>query len=675
MQFALFFAILLFTIVPTKAQYSFDFMNNGRRVALVQAQVNLNNPSVTIHFLDNSSNTTETKSVYRRALFANNPSWTLLAQNISASTLSYTDNNVLLGQQWEYQVKRMHATGVAIGYTCASLKADKTDYKGRMLLVIDNSIAIALTNEIQTLKKDLTGDGWFVEPIFVNRVNGWDGGLATVSLKQQIVAIYNNAPNNDKPTHLFLLGHIPMPRSGRDAFPPDEHDENKGARGADCYYADMDGVYTDNQTFNPGNLVTPLAINLPNDNRFDQDFIPSKLEMAFGRVDFADLNQSFNGISEIELYRRYLNKLHAYKVVSSGYYMGNRCSFNLGYDNSNDGSYRSLIPISGTDSVVQRTNNTPHPLWVKNNGPFLVYMQNLTVPSFTEWNTYGMDAVVFSSDQSYYGFGDVAETGNYSLIRALLASDTKNLVNIWTTMGINIFHQPGVGETVGYACKQIMDHNNANNILEKPAQQYDTPDWWNRTHFAYHGDPTIRLFQVLPPSNLQQQSTTNNSLHLTWNKSKDFIVGYHVYSSNTEFGKYTRITNTILLDTFYTQNSFVPGTWYMIRAVKEQKTGSGIFLNPSQGIFIETSILTNIITPASAFSIQMYPNPVKEVIYIKNPNAHLLKKLLVFNAQGKMVLAKQRNTHILNVATLPKGNYHLQLFIGTQKITLPFVKD
>jgi hypothetical protein len=675
MKFLLLQCIAMISFLNAKSQYNFDFNNNGRRVALIQANVNITTPSVTIQFLDNASNTSETKSLYRRPLFASNPSWTLLAQDITAATPSYTDNNVSIGQIWEYQVKRIHANGIAIGYTCASIKADKTDYKGRMILLIDNTITTPLANEIQSLKKDLTGDGWLVEQLNVNRLAGWDGGANVVTIKQQITMIYNNAPANDKPSHLFILGHVPMPRSGGNAYPPDEHDENKGARGADCYYADIDGVYTDNQTYNPGNLITPLATNLPNDNRFDQDFIASKLEMAFGRVDFADLNQSFNGISEIELYRKYLNKLHNYKIVANGFYMGNMCGFNFGYDNSNDGSYRSLIPISGSDSVRQRNNNESSPLWVKNNGPFLIYMQNLTVPDLNEWNTNGMDAVVFSSDQSYYGFGDVAESGGYSLIRALLASDTKNLVNIWTTTGLNIFHQPGVGETFGFSCKQIMDHNANNNILEKPVQQYDTQDWWNRTHFAYHGDPTVRFFQVLPASNLIQQASTTNALLLKWNKSKDNIIGYHVYSSSTELGKYTRLTTTPITDTFFTQPSFTVGHWYMVRAVKEQKTGSGVFLNPSQGVFVQSAIITSVVTPPSELGISIYPNPAKEFIQIKKSNTLVITTSQIQDIQGSLILTQQGNKSSINIKNLPTGKYLLVLFINNKKVVLPFVKE
>jgi hypothetical protein len=658
-----------------QAQYNFTFNFNtsGRRVALVDARVNLNTPSVTIRLLDAASNTNEPVKIYRRVLFGAAPGWTEVA-TVAPGVNSWTDNNVSSGQVWEYQVKRSYAGGVAIGYTCAALDYDKTNYRGRMILLLDSSLQTPLNTELQRLRKDLTGDGWKVEQVIAPRAAGWNSGDTVVLVKQRIKNVYDTCPTNDKPSHLFIFGYVPMPRAGRDAFPPDEHDENKGARGADCYYADLDGVYTDNQTYNPGNLVTPLAINLPNDYKWDQDFIPSRLEMAFGRVDFAGLT-SLAPATEVDLYRSYLNRLHNYRHVLNGFFMGNRTAFHFGYDNSNDGSYRSLIPITGPDSVRQYSGSNPHPLWVKNNGPFMFYMQNLLVPDINEWRTHGMDALVFSSDQSYYGFGDVPENGLYSRIRVLQALDTRCLVTIWTTMGINIFHQPGVGETFGYSCKQIMDHNSTNNILEKPSQQYDTPDWWNRTHFAYFGDPTIRFFQVRPPTNLQWQSTPDGQLRLSWSPSPDNVIGYHIYRSDSELGIYTRITGAPVTDTFDVLSNHIPNTWYMVRAVKRQQTGSGVFLNPSQGVFVQAGLVTNINQPTIT-PLQIAPNPTNGTVIIKTGGIENVQRMELHNTAGQLLWTRgalQGNT--VNIGDVPAGVYTLTIRTRKKTYRAQLVKE
>ena len=171
-----------------------------------------------------------------------------------------------------------------------------------------------------------------------------------------------------------------------------------------------------------------------------------------------------------------------------------------------------------------------------------------------------------------------------------LALDTKCLVSVWTTMAINIFHQSGIGDPAGLACKQIMDHNLINQKLEKPEQPYDTPDFWNRMHFAFHGDPSIRFFQVYPPSD-PLMTVNGQQISLQWQPSPDIrVAGYHIYKSSNEFGIYNRITANPVTETEFIIPGYQTGDWYMIRAIVFQETGSGVFINPSQGIFIQGTI-------------------------------------------------------------------------------------
>ena len=188
--------------------------------------------------------------------------------------------------------------------------------------------------------------------------------------------------------------------------------------------------------------------------------------MAFGRVDFADLTEI--STPEITLIENYLDRLSHYRNVSDGFYMGEKSAFYFGYNNSNDGSYRSLVNISKPENVFQKTDNSNHNQWVLNNGPFKIYMQNVTIPNLDDWLNYGMNATVYSSDQSYWGFGDVPQPlGVYSRIRTLLGMESKCLVALWTTMGINIFYQSCDGLSIGEAMKEIINHNEVNQYLEK----------------------------------------------------------------------------------------------------------------------------------------------------------------------------------------------------------------
>lgn len=643
-----FILILLATLLNNEANaqnYTFNYNTTGRRVCLVSSQVDLTNENVKIIFHDSLANTNEPLLVNRRKL--GTYIWNAVA-NLSAGTGHWVDTNVNTGDVWEYQVKRKNTWafgGVnydATGYTLGALLNDNTNYKGQMILLVANDIPLNLPTKYQRLKKELTNDGWYVNELIVPRATTWDSGDDVVTIKNQIQNIYTMAPSNDKPKSLFILGHVPMPRCGStNVVAPDDHSQNTGARGCDGYYADIDGIYTDTATYNPSGLSTPLAINLPNDFKWDQDFFSSEVEMAFGRIDFADLTEI--STNENTLIENYLDRLSNHKNVSSGFYMGENSAFYTGYNNSNDGSYRSLINISKPENVYQKTDNSNHNEWVQNNGPFKIYMQNITTPTISDWQTYGMNATVYSSDQSYWGFGDVPQpNGVYSRIRTLLGVNSKCLIALWTTTGLNIFHQACNGQSIGESMKAIINHNSTNQYLEKPQQQYDTQDWWNRTHFTIWGDPTLNLYQVKPISNLSLNNISNNPV-LQWSASNDNnIIGYHIYESISELGVFSKISKSLVLDTFFQIPNYVGTNWYMVKAIKSMESGCGKFLHPSLGISIQEDLVFSVTNNEYIEKTFIFPNPTNSIAYIAP--GKMINEISIVNILGQTVLKQKANS-------------------------------
>ena len=625
--------------------FDFDYGTSGRRVCLIETEVNLTTPSVTVKLLDNESNTSNNIFIYRRQLGEKN--WVQVASNLSPSTQQWTDSDVSTGDVWEYQVRRKNTWSYygsdydAIGYTIGSLGADRSDYQGQIILLVASDIVTGLSSKFLRLKKELTAEGWYVNVISVNRANSWDSGNDVTEIRSRIQDLYNNAPSDDKPKILFILGHVPMPRSGSGGYSPDGHYWHQGARGCDAYYADIDGIYTDDDEYNPDGLLNNLQSNFQDDYRWDQDFFPSDIEMAFGRVDFADLTDLYS--SEIQLIGNYLDKLSNYRNVISGYDMGDKTAFYLGsYHNSNDGSYRSLPNISKSENVYQNKTGGTHPQWVKNNGPFKVYMQNEYTPEISEWNTYGMDATVYSSDQSSWGFNDLPQEQGYlmSRIRALIGTDSKCLIALWTTSAVNIFHQAGTGLPLGLAMKEIMNHNQTNQLLEKPQQDFDSKEFWNRTLFSFTGDPAIRLYQVSPPVN-PSISVIGAETVLEWESSADEeILGYNIYESDSEFGKYSKINNSIITETSYTVSNYNSSNWYMIRAVKMQETGCGKFINPSIGVFVSKQVSTSgslRYDENKRYIGNVYPNPANEKIIVYTETESDIK---IIDLSGKVIFEK-----------------------------------
>ncbi len=666
---------LLINVLSAQIESSFDFATEGKRVCLVDVIVDLNSLSATLNFRDAALNTTDEISVYRRPLYGSGDDWILQVTGLTPGTNSWTDTNVNSGERWEYQVRRQHNNGEAIGYAVASLRYDQSDYRGQMILVVSDDYASDLSEKILRLKKDLTADGWYVNQLVVAKgnINFFDEDRV-VDVKNSITEIYNNAPSDDKPKVLFLLGSVPLPRGGQGLQAPDGHIESTGARGSDTYYADIDGIFTDTATYDIPEQTVDIIKNFPGDNRWDQDKIPSELEMAFGRVSFLRVTSGVYS-EELIMMERYLDRLHDYRYVMGGEKMGTRTAFNEnGYSNSTDASYRCLPALSGGENISQSNMSASegHNEWVADNGPFILYMSNQWIPELPGWENFGMDALVYSSDQSNFGYGDIPNNSvdnpwQASTIRRILSYESKCLIALWTTSAVNVFHQAGVGEPLGYACKFVMDHHTDNqNYKKKIPQNWDEPDWWNRTHFNFFGDPTLRLYQTIPATNLAIANTTN-VFKINWTASvDDHLVGYHVYKSDEEFGIYQKISGeTPITETDFTDPFYQEGDWYMVRAIAEQTSGSGIFLNPSQGIFVEGDLVLSAKENEINATVSIFPNPTENHFSISSDAQ--IDQLEIWDIRGKLMLsvnAASLNNQIIDINHLPKGSYLVVLYSG-----------
>ena len=73
---------------------------------------------------------------------------------------------------------------------------------------------------------------------------------------------------------------------------------------------------------------------------------------------------------------------------------------------------------------------------------------------------------------------------------------------------------------------------------------------------------------------------------LEWNASTDTeIQGYHIYRGAGPNAGFTRLTSSPVTGTSFTDNNNSAGATYMVRAVKLERSGSGTYINASQGVF------------------------------------------------------------------------------------------
>ncbi|HET7624330.1 MAG TPA: fibronectin type III domain-containing protein, partial [Verrucomicrobiae bacterium] len=269
----------------------------------VSATVQESPARITLHWIQDTSMVPASYTVSRR--IPGTDVWSFAAA-LPGSATTYTDADVTVGTSYEYQVVKRTSAYVGYGYIFAGINVPLTENRGRLLLVVDNTYADELTNELARLQQDLVGDGWMVTRIDVARNDSVE------HVKSLIKAEYIADPAHMKA--VFLFGHVPVPYAG-DIAPDGHYGAHEGAWPCDGYYADMNGVWTDNSVRDT-QAVDPRNRNIPGDGKFDQSTFPAPLTLMLGRVDLANMpgRMSPGGPAtfpdELELLRNYLNKDH-----------------------------------------------------------------------------------------------------------------------------------------------------------------------------------------------------------------------------------------------------------------------------------------------------------------------------------------------------------------------------
>jgi hypothetical protein len=518
-------------------------------------------------------------TVYRKTLAAN--SWGSAYATVGASATQYQDNAVATGTLYEYRVVRVAGGVTGNGYIATGIEVPVVDSRGKLILLVDNTMSGPLANEIQQLERDLLADGWTVLRSDVSRT------ASVQSVRNTVIGLYNSDPTNVKA--LFLLGHVPVPYSGNQS--PDGHGEHTGAWPCDGYFGELTGTWTDN-TINNAGAQRVENRNVPGDGKFDQSQFPSDLELQVGRVDLSDLPAFAQ--SETELLRAYLNKLHAFKI--KGFTPQER---GIVFDNlqwvSNPlaaSGWRSLAPLVGPSNITAPypygspfhtfVNGQSH-LWTYSSGggsqayvgSTLTYNgANNVATTETYAGGVQMNGVFNMSFGSY--FGDWDNKNNF--LRAPLASG-QCLTNCWSAIPAWYFHHMGMGLNIGYSAWRTMN----NNSLYLPL----TDGWQSsigRAHLGLMGDPSLRMQMTAPPANLSIVNV-NGYASFAWTASAESVQGYHLYAIDQVSGVPTRITTTAVTGTSYQPGTipFVQGRQYMVRAVKLRVSQSGSYYDLSLG--------------------------------------------------------------------------------------------
>ncbi|MBK8563868.1 MAG: T9SS type A sorting domain-containing protein [Saprospiraceae bacterium] len=470
------------------------------------------------------------------------------------------------------------------GYILAGSNLSAVENRGSLLLVVDVSYSQPLANEIAQLELDLWGDGWNVHKIEVNPSD------AVPAVKSLIVNKFQQLP--DLKT-VYLLGHVPVPYSGN--FYADGHLESHwGAWPADVYYGEMNGIWTDAIVNNTTALDTRTQ-NVAGDGKFDQSDIPTKAELAVGRVDLTNM-PSF-GLGHIELTRRYLQKAHAFKTgqlnVPHRALVDDNLGIALGAPAAS--GWRNFAPMFTADSVQAldyfSTMKNEAYLWSFGGGSGTPTSAN-GIGSTQDFANDSLRNIFTMLCGSFFGDWDSPD----NFLRAPLASPGWTLTSCWAGNPPFTLHRMAMGEPIG---QSLLRTQNATEGDYYPGPQL--------VHTSLMGDPSLRLHPVKPIDNLTATETVSG-VEISWTApAGETVAGYNIYRAENPLGDFVKInSNLVTATSFLDIVQPVDSALYMVRVVKLETTGSGSYWNmslgktawssgdPCNGLNMETELMVSI---------------------------------------------------------------------------------
>ena len=591
--------------------------------------------------------------------------WGPILGTLGIGTTSYTDNTATVGVSYEYSVEKSNDdTGFfanSWGYINAGIQYELDYNKGDMLLLVDANIASSISTKVNQLKDDLYKDGWMVTTVNV------ESSLSSIEVKEIIKTQYSSLPNLKS---IYILGHVAVPYSGN--IMPDGHTDHNGAWVADSYYADLDGVWTDVSVTSTGARGT-INDNVPGDGKFDQSYIPSKLEVEICRVDFSKMT-SFK-VTETELLQKYLTKAHEFKIGNyvpkeQGLYDNEFTS----YEGFAQNAIRNFTPFFGEENLKEigyfQSLTADSYLWSYGCGG-----GNDTAVAFLNYNaSVGSDVVLLTSDlvkteaeavfTMLFGsyFGDWDKPNN--IMRAMLANG-KTLSVAWAGRPNMHYHNMALGENLGYSAKISMD---------KDSGYRNTYTGVGQTHVSQLGDPSLRAYYVKPASDLSVTINTKEA-DISWSASNEENVdGYNVYRK-TSNSNWNKLTMAVVTSTSYKDKTIVTGEEYeyMVKAVKLKTNSSGSFFNESLGVLVPTS-LANAEFEVDELNLSIFPVPTFNTLNISG-DANIVT-VTITSTSGKMLLTKSINAKelVLDVSFLKSDVYFLSIETLEGKVVKTFIK-
>ena len=532
--------------------------------------------------------TTSAYAIYRRTTGPNTP-WGAAVATLPGTATTWNDDTVQVGVEYEYKLQR----GVAIGYIRSGIRLPLKDDWGKVILLVDDTMVAPLAAELHDLERLLVADGWEVVRGTVSRMD------PVPDVKAKIRQLHALDPQHTRA--LLLFGRIPVPYSGE--LVPDGHNgstgnNHRGAWPADTFYADLDGNWTDT-TVNCTTSDYARNHNIPGDGKYDQSHVPSPLELEVGRVDLSSLPKLAILGTETELLRNYIRKNHRFRHKEFAP-LRRALLFGKGFDSRiyrpSADLLREASAFFGPGKVTTLDTNQFFPtlqtqpyLWAHGDGGGNMegasgvgstsHFCGVSDTAAADYRVvYDPQCVFFTIFGSWFGDWDAPN----NFLRAFLASPTGGLTNIWAGFGHWFAQDLALGYPIGRPARLLQENlNDATRGYTVGFTDASFKSTSGRVHLTLMGDPTLRVFVVAPPLEVDRRPGGR----LSWVAPDEAdIVGYHVYWAAEELGPYVRLTTQVVPGCGFVDPAPKDDGWYMVRTVKLETTGSGSFYNPSVGI-------------------------------------------------------------------------------------------
>lgn len=553
----------------------------GRDFAVMPtATVSSNPPSITLHWPGDSLATGFSVAVRT----APDQPWSQLAQLPGGAT-SWEHAPVQVGKQYEYRILKTTPVLTGHGYASAGIQLPAVERRGKILVIVEESLAPQLAAELQQFRADLVGDGWQVSTTLQR------ADLPPAAMRDTIIARYR-ADSATLKAVLFVGNFLPA-YSGD--FAPDGVAERIGAQPADVYFGEMDGGWTDSIVYDAkGNGVqTP---NITGDGKFDQSELPSDVELQVGRLSLGNL-PAFEA-TEAALLKRYFAANHQFRTGASGK-IPERGYVETSFDNIQPevsaNALRNMGALFGSNRVKSGRN------W-----EYLRELQD-SAYLFSYAGGRGSDTVIGinrltsslwasqpfrSTFTLLYGnnFYDWNRAQN-TLLRMPLGGIAPSLAVCWAGNAPNwFFHPMGMGGTIGESVRRTQ--NNSSGYIPGNAL------YARGVHIAVMGDPTLRLHVVRSAVGcLASTPALRPLVGLEWTVpgggGQDSIQGWHIYRAVSIDSPFVRLTESpISGPPFYDLAAPDARNVYLVRPLRLQQSATGTYWNLGTGVMDSVEVAT-----------------------------------------------------------------------------------